>query len=220
MFWVGILGGRGWGSLGGCGDLVEGVLMAMKRDRDQMCVPREIVRVAEGLVDCREGRERDSVLLRGLQATGWVGAAAIWRRDPRDGRWWQVLARGVEGVLPSADQVEAVAAGLLGPEIPPMKRVLLGGVGAERVALGLGQVFCDEQQEAWIEGLFETWSCLEPIGQAARGAGEGSLLEGLAGLLPQSGDDLAGLGEALGDILAEDVTGDEIQGFGDETDEG
>jgi hypothetical protein len=103
---------------------------------------------------------------------------------------------------------------MLHADIPLGKRVVFPTFKYEEarlVALGLGQLGESEACSEWLESLFDTWSSLEPELTETEAVLESTLLDDMAGLLPQAEIDFETLAETLNEFLADDFTGEEIQ---------
>lgn len=228
----------GW--LGVLGDSVD-VEGPMDPHSNSTHVPLAIQRVIEALLIAKSSRERASVLLQGIQATGWASAAGLWRRNNREGHWMLVLSRGPLDALPNGPQIQAVLDGVLDANIPPGKRVafpsLHGTSGRQAgaassysptsnsnqnfhgdVALGLGQLICGETGMEWVDSLLDLWNSLESASTESKTPLSDSLLEDMTGLLPQSEVDFESAVESALSFLTENFTGDELKGWEDDED--
>lgn len=126
----------------------------------------------ETLVESADPPTRRRILLESVIGSGVARAAAVWHParpagDPaglqsgRNAAWLPVLSRGPEELLPSAGEVEAVAGGLLAPNLPHRRAVLLAGGTPPSLALALGEVDLDDERVDLVEGLLLTWSAVE-----------------------------------------------------------
>jgi hypothetical protein len=212
-----VLGLEGWGLRGWREGVDDGGTMSHFHDD----MPPVIRHITEALVDSASTRERASVLMTGLRASEWAGSVALWRRDLEDGSWHQVMSQGPQTDLPTGTQVRAVASGLMDAAIPVFRRVVMPLVsrGPATRAMGLGQLHCTAEDEAWIEGLFEVWNSLEMAGEVAEtyhpGQEPGDEIAGvqdarslekwtddLPGPMPLPGEGMDNFTKMLGDVLS------------------
>jgi signal transduction histidine kinase len=125
----------------------------------------------EILVETSEPAARDRRLLDAPLQLGVAPAAALWRpvSSREEGTVWrEVLARGPRSLLPVQGQVEAVAEGRLGAELPDGRRVLIAGRGTAPCVLALGGVLGSEEGTDLIEALLVAYAEIEEASGARR----------------------------------------------------
>ncbi len=112
----------------------------------------------ERLVDEADARARERLLVDAIAEFDEAPAIAVWHES--GSQWRATLERGEAQDLPSADEVEAVAAGSLS-SLAADRHVLVAGRPASRIALALGGARLEEDLLDLLEALLVTTAELE-----------------------------------------------------------
>ena len=112
----------------------------------------------ERLVDEADARARERLLVDAIAEFDEAPAIAVWHES--GSQWRATLERGEAQDLPSADEVEAIAAGSLS-SLAADRHVLVAGRPASRIALALGGARLEEDLLDLLEALLVTTAELE-----------------------------------------------------------